>query len=566
MNRYLYYSPAISLLLCTLLFPGLSQFLYNPDDNVEQLDFASFESGLSEPTTGKLVKFFNGFCKDSQHFMPAFRKLSRKLYKWKRILKVHVFDCAKDENLKICRSFIIRSTPTLRFFPTAYHRDPEDLGTEISSRNVKEIESELALYLAELKYFKLFSREDNVKDIFRDHEHVKYIAMVFQMCLFNFMPHFETGNSMEEKQASLDDCNKDNPIVATIGRNTLLELLPYNEIAVRVFDDHQVYTKFNISPVPNLIVILNRNIKPLFLTPEVDTSEAYVAAIRQFLEFSDFKPHKPLLKTLPTNITEALRYEIFKQHKNRPQQIYRADLERAVDQILKVELPKTSNFVGKRLSVVNNFLRQLYYLSPLKPEAKEKLNNLYNSMKIKSRVSGVKFKELVLKALKNYTFDGKQYVGCIASRSFLRGFNCSFWALFHYLTVESESFHAGAVVQVFNGFVKFFMDCNDCRNNLREFKKIRPLSDVTQIDQEILWLWEAHNYINKQLAGGSSEDPKFPKIQFPSERDCPSCRDNQSEWRTDEVLKYLKSIYSLKNLSWFGMASDSAYTYSDFEK
>jgi len=160
------------------------------------------------------------------------------------------------------------------------------------------------------------------------------------------MPHFETGNSMEEKQASLDDCNKDNPIVATIGRNTLLELLPYNEIAVRVFDDHQVYTKFNISPVPNLIVILNRNIKPLFL-------------------------------------------------------------------------------------------RQLYYLSPLKPEAKEKLNNLYNSMKIKSRVSGVKFKELVLKALKNYTFDGKQYVGCIASRPFLRGFYCSFWALFHYLTVDT---------------------------------------------------------------------------------------------------------------------------------
>jgi len=90
---------------------------------------------------------------------------------------------------------------------------------------------------------------------------------------------------------------------------------------------------------------------------------------------------------------------------------------------------------------------------------------------------------------------------------------------------------------------------------ISEFKKLRPIANVTNDDEQILWLWEAHNYVNKQLAGDSTEDPKFPKIQFPSERDCPKCRNNATEWRTEEVLHYLKGIYTLKNLSWFGMSS-----------
>ncbi|XP_017008689.2 sulfhydryl oxidase 2 [Drosophila takahashii] len=556
MNRYI-----ISLLSCILLFSsGLTELLYNPDDNVYQLDFATFETRLGEPTAGKLVKFFNGFCKESQDFMPAFRKLSRNLYKWRRILKVHVFDCSKDENNEICRSFRIRRTPTLRYFPMAYQRNPDDLGTEITSRNVKEIESELGLLLGKMKYFKMFTKEDNITDIFRDNAHVKYVAMVFQMCLSNFLPHFETGNSMEERFASIDDCNEANPVVSSIGRNTLLELLPYNEVVIRVFDDHEVYSKFGISPVPNLIVLLNRSIKPLFLTPEIDNSKAYAGAIRQFLVFADHKPHKPLPKTLPTNINEALRYEILEHHKHRrSHRVYRADLERAINQILKVELRRTSNFIGIKLSVLNNFLRLIYYLSPLKPEAKEKLYSLYSKTKIKTRLTGVSLEELVFKALRNYPFDGNHYIGCIASQPFLRGFSCSLWTLFHYLTVESN-FKSGAVVQVFNAYVKFFMDCKDCVDKLKEFKKLRPLRNVRSHDQEVLWLWKLHNFINKQLAGDSTEDPQFPKIQFPSEKDCPNCRDNQSEWRTEEVLKYLKNIYSLKNLSWFGMASAKAYT------
>lgn len=547
---------AFSLLLCVLILSaGRGELLFNPDDNVVQLDFASVESGLSEPTSGKLVQFFNGFCEESQNFIPAFRNLSRKLYKWHRVLKVHVLDCGKDENDMICSIYSIRKTPTLRYFPPSYKLAPDNLGTEITHRNPKEIQSKLALNLQKLDYFKMFKRQDNVTHIFQTHKDIEYVAFVFQMCLDHFLPHLETGNSMEEKYASQGDCNEDNPIVSLIGRNTILELLPYRKVVVRIFDNHDVYNKFGISPVPNLVVLVNKAGKLLFLTPEMDSSKAYVAAIKQFLIFVDLKPQKPLPKTPPANISEALRYEIFEQHKHHPSRIYRADLERAIDQILNVEFPGTTHFAGAKIVVLRNFVKLIYNSSPLKPEAREKLANLYYSLRVKKQLSGVGFKNLLLKSVKDYVFDGKQYVGCIASRPSLRGFNCSLWVLFHYLSVESKKLKPKSVLLVFLGYVRFFMNCKECDMKISEFKKLRPIANVTNDDEQILWLWEAHNYVNKQLAGDSTEDPKFPKIQFPSERDCPKCRNNATEWRTEEVLHYLKGIYTLKNLSWFGMSS-----------
>ncbi|XP_016977935.2 LOW QUALITY PROTEIN: sulfhydryl oxidase 1 [Drosophila rhopaloa] len=551
------------IILCIFLFScGLfaNELLYKPEDNVEELDFATLETKLNESTAAKLVKFYNGFCEDTQKFIPAFRNLSRKLYKWIRILKVHVLDCSQDTNHKICRSFDIRNTPTLRYFPPNYTRKPDDLGTEITSRNVKEIASTLALNLQTLKYFNMLKREDNVTHIFENYKYVKYVALVFQMCMTNFYPHFETGHSMEEKYAHLDDCNDENPVISAIGRNTLLALLRYDEIVVRVFDDHDIYNNFGISPVPNLLILVNRAGKMLFLTPEMDSSEAYVAAIEQFLKFMDYKPQSPLPKTLPADINAALRYEIFEQLKHQPHRVFRADLEIAIDHILNVELLKTSLFVGKKLTVLRNFLRLLNYISPLRPEAKEKIKSLYYAMRVKKKLSGVELKNLIWKSFKDYKFPGKLYIGCIASRPFLRGFDCSLWTLFHYLTVESGHIDAGSVLLVFQGYVKFFMECKECRKKFKQFETLRPFADISNKDAQILWLWEAHNNINRQLAGGSTEDPKFPKIQFPSKKDCPSCRDHQSKWRMDEVLKYLKHIYCQENLSWFGMASANAYT------
>lgn len=102
----------------------------------------------------------------------------------------------------------------------------------------------------------------------------------------------------------------------------------------------------------------------------------------------------------------------------------------------------------------------------------------------------------------------------------------------------------------------------------------RQMSNVSNRDEAVLWLWAAHNQVNRRLAGDSTEDPDFPKIQFPSMASCPSCHLNISQssahtistgkddlmqepvdWSRTHVLQFLKNIYHPEYLNRFGLQS-----------
>ena len=57
--------------------------------------------------------------------------------------------------------------------------------------------------------------------------------------------------------------------------------------------------------------------------------------------------------------------------------------------------------------------------------------------------------------------------------------------------------------------------------------------------------------VNARLAGDDTEDPKFPKIQFPSAEDCPKCRNDEGNFEESEILDFMKSRYSLENCVFF---------------
>ncbi len=59
--------------------------------------------------------------------------------------------------------------------------------------------------------------------------------------------------------------------------------------------------------------------------------------------------------------------------------------------------------------------------------------------------------------------------------------------------------------------------------------------------------------MNKRLAGDETEDPDFPKIQFPEKSKCPQCykdsvASNDSSFDVNEVMKYLLSFYSIHGI------------------
>ena len=68
------------------------------------------------------------------------------------------------------------------------------------------------------------------------------------------------------------------------------------------------------------------------------------------------------------------------------------------------------------------------------------------------------------------------------------------------------------------------------------------LFEVTDSDEAAIWLWRAHNIVNKRLAGAITEDPKHPKVQFPTRTRCPPCFTGK-EYFESTVISFLHSFY-----------------------
>lgn len=150
------------------------------------------------------------------------------------------------------------------------------------------------------------------------------------------------------------------------------------------------------------------------------------------------------------------------------------------------------------------------------------------------------------------------------------------WQIFHYLTVSatnSEKSHdPQEVLRAIHGYVKYFFGCADCSEHFQQMAERNGIWKVTTKDAAVLWLWSAHNEVNRRLAGDTSEDPVFPKIQYPSQYACPQCyqemgpaqsatpldiNNNTPHWETGEVLYFLRRVYSLINLSRYGVDDES---------
>lgn len=65
-----------------------------------------------------------------------------------------------------------------------------------------------------------------------------------------------------------------------------------------------------------------------------------------------------------------------------------------------------------------------------------------------------------------------------------------------------------------------------------------------------MYLWRAHNTVNKRLKGRETEDPRFPKVQFPASYLCKDCNvgeenENLNRQVEDYLIKYYTNIRPL---------------------
>lgn len=77
-------------------------------------------------------------------------------------------------------------------------------------------------------------------------------------------------------------------------------------------------------------------------------------------------------------------------------------------------------------------------------------------------------------------------------------------------------------LRTLSAFVQNFLSCQPCRDHFVTMAS-NISSAVHHHGDAILWLWEAHNVVNRRLKDSVSTDPYYPKSHFPEAKTCPYC-------------------------------------------
>ena len=175
---------------------------------------------------------------------------------------------------------------------------------------------------------------------------------------------------------------------------------------------------------------------------------------------------------------------------------------------------------------------------------------------------------------------------CQGSKPEFRGYPCALWTLMHTLTIfthpivnqlpRSKPAHrtlpygSREALKISADFVQNFFTCISCREHFTAMAANLEGHIKNDVDG-VLWLWCAHNAVNRRLSGDTSEDPHFPKVQYPSPEQCPICHwtsakgnkpgtrchefdldSNKQEplqWSENEVTLHLCRIYGHSHIS-----------------
>ncbi|XP_061290056.1 sulfhydryl oxidase 2 [Bos javanicus] len=533
--------PPLLVLLAAAAGPGAggAARLYRAgEDAVWVLDSGSVRGATANSSAAWLVQFYSSWCGHCIGYAPTWRALAADVRDWAAAIRVAALDCAEEKNQEVCRAYDIHFYPTFRYFK-AFTKD--------------------------------FTTGENFKGPDRELQTVR-------RTMINFLQNHTDGNrppacpSLDPIRPSdvlsLIDKRGDRYVAVLleddssyVGREVILDLIPYESIEVRraLGSDTAFLQKLGVPSLPSCYLIYpNGSHGPVTVgKPLRSFFSSYLRSLPGVRKKPGSLPGRPSRE----ESSEAVVWRDFDRSK-----LYTADLESGLHHLLRVELAAHRSLAGVELKTLKDFITVLAKLFPGRPPVRKLLEMLqewlaslpldripYDAVldlvNNKMRISGI--------FLTNHI----KWVGCQGSRPELRGYSCSLWKLFHTLTVGAGTHPKAldgtgleddpqAVLQTIRRYVHVFFGCKECGEHFEEMAK-ESIDSVKTPDQAILWLWKKHNLVNSRLAGHPSEDPKFPKVPWPSPDLCPACHEEikgLGTWNEGQVLLFLKQHYGRDNL------------------
>uniref|UniRef100_A0A8C5U968 Sulfhydryl oxidase n=1 Tax=Malurus cyaneus samueli TaxID=2593467 RepID=A0A8C5U968_9PASS len=439
-------------------------------------------------TSAWAVEFFASWCGHCIHFAPTWRALAHDIREWRPAVIMAAIDCASEDNQQVCSDFGITGFPTMK---------------------------------VRLCFFRAFSKkaEDGIRitsdATVEDLRHAIITNLEQSQDAWPpACPPLEPASAEEVR--TFFQRNKDQYLAlifeksnSFVGREVALDMLQFENIAVRrvLSSEEELVEKFGVTTFPSgYLLFRNGSFSRLPVHIEARSFYTYYLRTLSGITRGSYK-----LNTTADGPSCRAALPSFK--------LYMADLESALHYSLRVEATRPSVLSGAQLAAFKCYVATLVKYFPGRPSVQTYLQNLDS-----------------------------------LERHF-RGYPCGLWTIFHLLTVQAaqngpDKELPQEVLSTMRCYVRNFFGCQECAEHF-EAMAAKSMEKVASREESVLWLWSHHNEVNARLAGGDTEDPKFPKLQWPPPDMCPLCHKEElgvHAWVVPAVVVFLKAHFSPANI------------------
>ncbi|VDM59878.1 unnamed protein product [Angiostrongylus costaricensis] len=456
-----------------------SSSLYGPRDSVLELNTSSFSSAVYNSETAHFVEFYSSWCGACIAYAPTFKSFARHLMLWKPFVEVTVVDCADDFNLPLCRDHSVNAFPTIKYFKHHASNRKDGVLYEGNKYDVDKMELDVA-----------------------------------GLVQADFENHSDSFTSIWESAG------------------------PANFVGIAVQEDPSTMAWAVSSSTQQVMFQLLINIGHTGIKVKITF---ILHRILKLIEGT-----VPVKSQVPASVSLGNTTQY---------QVQLVDLKSTLSYMLFKEIARREIINGENLVTLKQWMSTL---SKYTPGTTPMRRLLYRLNEWLQRVDGKlavddwngKLEEIQLD-LGNPLSKKIQWLACAGSKPNLRGYTCGLWTLAHVISVEAYKIEANnpsfnplsEVMEPFHKFISHFLSCGECAKNFDKEAEKHKLAEVSTRDEMVMWFWRVHNFVNKRLSGALSDDPLFPKRQFPPPVLCAQCYDVSGAFDETQVLYFLRTYY-----------------------